>query len=207
MLSLSDVAKVEKNKVSSTGVWLILLDIELGEQHLRIVRNNDYDNPTVWNGNTYQSFPFNIGDTGQDSKGELPKLTIKVSNANGLVEQQINDLQGGVGAKVALYVVHSEHLDLTTPEIEEHYVVKAVTAEEDWVTFTLAGDMVLSQAVPCTRYLKDSCPYQYKDVRCGYNGALPSCNHTLSDCVAHGNTLRFGGYPAIPGAGTYKSNA
>lgn len=207
MLNLSDVAKVEKNKQDSTGVWLIFLDIELGETHLRLVRNNDYENPTMWKGNPYQSFPFQLGDTASDSQGQLPKLNIKVSNANGLVEQYINDVKGGVGAKVTLSVAHSDHLDDGIAEIEEFYVVKQVNADQDWVTFTLTGDIVFSQAVPCDRYLKDSCPYQFKDVRCGYNGGLTTCNHTIADCKARNNIERFGGFPAIPGAGNYQSNA
>ena len=40
------------------------------------------------------------------------------------------------------------------------------------------------------------CPYRYKGVLCKYAGALPTCDRTYAGangCVAHANTLNFGG--------------
>jgi phage-related protein len=48
------------------------------------------------------------------------------------------------------------------------------------------------------RYVGGTCYFRYKDPEtCGYSGTLPACNHTLADCIRHGNQLRFGGFPGV----------
>jgi hypothetical protein len=43
-----------------------------------------------------------------------------------------------------------------------------------------------------------NCQFRLGDTRCRYSGTETFCDGTLSNCVALGNTLRFGGHPSIP---------
>ena len=45
----------------------------------------------------------------------------------------------------------------------------------------------------------------YKGLRCGYNGSKKTCDHTLTDCRAHGNSKRFGGFVGIDQLGVYRN--
>jgi lambda family phage minor tail protein L len=202
-LHLSAVAVLEKNKLMSDGAWLVLLEIQLQDITLRVVRNTE---DVIWNNQTWVAFPFELDDVKEDSKGELPTVTVRVSNVSRAVQQYIEQANGGVGAAVILRVVHSKHLDALAPELEEVFTVQSVSADAQWVTFNMGGDTPTMLRFPARRMLKDFCPFQYKGIECRANSALPTCSKTLGDCRARGNATRFGGEPSIPQGGIYASN-
>lgn len=201
MNPLSAIAKLEKNKISSTGAWLILLEIQFQGITLRVVNNNEDIEWPSGSGQIWVAFPFQLGEVGENNKGEIPSLELKVSNVTREVQRYIEQYAGGTDASVVLRVVMSEHLDLTTPEIEETFSVTSTSADAHWVYFNLGPDFALSQRVPDDRYMKNFCPFKFKGIRCGYAGVETECNKTLADCRARGNSVRFGGEPGIPGGG------
>ena len=84
MLNLSAAARLELHKVASTGAWLILLEIRVpGLETLYVVRNTEN---IVWNGITWQAFPFELGEYTEDAGGEIPQLSLKVSNINRMIQ-------------------------------------------------------------------------------------------------------------------------
>ncbi|MCX7779606.1 MAG: DUF1833 family protein [Negativicutes bacterium] len=204
MRNLSVAAILEKNKLSSDGAWLVLLEIAIGTTIIRICRNTE---DIIWNGQTWIAFPFELEDVSEDSKGELPQVTVKVSNVLRTIQRYLEESNGGIGASVTLRVVHSEHLDLTDPEIEETFTVVATKTDTQWVYFILGGDDPSRRRVPERRYLKDFCPFTYGGIECGVSAAVkatyPACNKTLAHCRQRGNSVRFGGEPAIPAGGIY----
>lgn len=204
-LNLSAVAKLEKIKISSDGAWLVLLEIKISEtQVIRVVRNTE---DIEWNGLTWYSFPFDLEDITEDSQGEIPTVTVKVSNVTKTVQRYIEETNGAVGANVTLYVVHSKHLDYSVPEIEESFTVRSIKCDPYWVSFTLSGDFPTLRRIPETRYLKDYCPFKFRGIECGYKQEDDAeCNKTLDDCRKLDNSLRFGGEPSIPEGGSFKSN-
>jgi lambda family phage minor tail protein L len=239
MLGLSTIAKMEKNKISSDGAWLVLLEVTLPTQGddlenteatasdatekvtashdlvMRIVRNNE---DIVWNGHTWVGFPFDLDEVTENSDGELPQLTLKVSNVSRVVQQYLEQTNGGVGATVKLYAVYSQYLDQPA-EIEETFSVYAVKCDAYWVHFTLSGDYPTKRRIPEYRYLKDCCPFVYGGVECGVDKSAllatktsadqdeyAKCSKTLRACKKRNNERRFGGEPAIPLGGTYISN-
>ncbi len=200
-LNLSALAILEKNKLASDGAWLVLLEIRISASLIiRVVRNTE---DIVWNGYTWVAFPFELGDVNEDSKGELPSVTLKVSNITRAVQGYIEQADGGIDMPVVLRVVHSRHLYATEPELEEIFSVQKVTSDNQWVTFTLGGDIPTLLRYPTRRILKNFCPYPYKGSECGYAGVMPACDHTLRSCREHGNSVRFGGEPSIPQGGLY----
>jgi lambda family phage minor tail protein L len=203
MLNLSNIAKLEKNKLISDGAWITLLEIHINTTTvLRLCRNSE---DVVWNGETWTAFPFEMDAPGQNSDGELTRFTVKVSNITRTVEGYIEQVGGGVGATVRFMVVMSGHLDQTTPEMNEEFSVQSVSYDQDWVSFTLSGAVNFFRRVPERRFLKNFCPFQYKGPECMSSSALPTCDKSLKECKGRGNAQRFGGEPVIPMGGFYNA--
>ena len=201
MLSISEAAKLEKNKIEGDNVWLILLEVEISPSIiLRLVRNTE---DIVWNGETWTAFPFEFDAPKQTSVGELPNFQIRVSNITRTVEGYLEQADGGVGASVRIMVVMSKHLDITHPEIDEEFSVQSTSYDAEWVTFTLSGAVNLFRRVPLRRFLKNFCPYKYKGPECKAQSGYMTCDKSLAACRARGNEARFGGEPAIPQGGIY----
>ncbi|GBG57772.1 hypothetical protein SPFL3102_01491 [Sporomusaceae bacterium FL31] len=207
-LPISAAAILEKNKLTSDGAWLVLLEVNVPDMEtLFFVRNTDN---IIWpavGGNQYIAFPFEMDDTSQDSKGEIPGLTVRVSNVTRSVQSYLEAAQGGVGATVTIRVVHSRHLDQVTPEVEEEFSVQDTAADDNWVYFNLGPAYPINARRPERRYMKNFCPYEYGDCECGISSEVyrtfPSCGHTLTDCRIRNNSKRFGGEASIPQGGIY----
>lgn len=203
MLTLSAAAKLLKNTLHSDGAWLLLLEIQVAGLNdiIRVCRNT---NDITWNGYTWIAFPFELGDISEDSKGTLPSVELKVSNVTRTLQYYVEQANGGVQSKVIIRVVHSKHLDLTSPELEEMFSVTKVSVDAMWVVFTLGMNYPSGARRPLRRYLKNFCPFKYKGIECGAtSSSYPACDKTLTSCRTRGNAVRFGGEPGIPSGGMY----
>lgn len=197
-MDLSTASIIEKNKMSSDGVWLILLDIKYkDEDTLHLVCNNE---DIVFQGVTYYKYPFSISSV-KDSTTELSAPTISVANTTGALQSILEGYDGISGAKVAIRAINSNVPDEAADEA--YYIVSNCVSEKDVITMTLGSGVSLTRRWPRERVLKDYCQVKYKGCRCGYTGDLESCNRTLTDCRAHKNSARFNGEPAIPQGGLY----
>ncbi|MBQ9256146.1 MAG: DUF1833 family protein [Acidaminococcaceae bacterium] len=197
-MDLSTAAILEKNKVSTDGVWLELVTITYGsEEPIRLVANNENIN---FMGNTYYKFPFDFSSV-KESSSELPSTNLSVSNATGAIQQIVEQYNGVTGADVCVQVINTN----TGNEIvaEENFKITGVSTDNNNIVFRLGTDFALTRRFPSTRILKDFCPFKYKGTECGYSGTLASCKKTLTDCRNHGNSERFGGEPTIPQGGLY----
>lgn len=205
MLTLSPAAIAEKNKIASTGAWLILLQIDfIGQPSIRLAYNTEDINWPSSGGAVYQAFPFELTEIKEDGKGGLPTFAINVANTTRALEPYVEASNGGKGATVTLRVVHSDHLDQTTPELEETFDNLGCTVSSQWVSFKLGAENPMRRRSPEDRYLKDHCRYGkvhggFKGPYCGYAGAEAQCNRTFARCKELGNVARFGGFPGIDG--------
>lgn len=200
MLALSAVAIQEKNKLSTDSAFLILLDIDLKGTIVRICYNND---DIYWNGELYQAFPFEIGDVREDTDGSDVAVELKISNVSRVLQFAVEEANGGNGLSVVLRVVNSLNLQSDKAEIEEYFVIEQTSVTEEYITFTLGTEYSSRTRRPLNRYMKNNCPFKYKGIRCGYNGDMYNCSHTLTDCRAHNNSERFGGFAGIDQKGVY----
>ena len=116
---------------------------------------------------------------------------------NRVMQGYVEQADGGIGAKVKLMIVHSEHLDVSTPEVEEEFEVTATDTDNQWVYFTLGILNPFILRFPRHRYIKNFCRWKFRDNVCQYSGSDQACNYTFSDCEAKGNWKRFGGFPSI----------
>lgn len=198
MRTLSTAALIEKNKLATDSAWLILLEVTIGATTLKLVANNE---DILWNGDTWQAFPFELDTVGETGKGEIPAVIVKVSNVTGEVQRLIESNNGVNGVPVVIRVINTE-VTTTTPELELSFVVESSTHDEQWITFRLTGANCLTRRVPRRRYLKDFCPFAYGGIECGVSAATmatyPTCNRTFANCTERGNSIRFGGFPWMP---------
>lgn len=206
MLNISAAAKIEKNKLAADGAWLVLLEITIPilNETLRLVRNTD---DVTWRGYTWTAFPFEPDEISEDSKGELQTLAVKVSNVTRTIQYYLEQGDGGIGATVKLFVVHSKHLDLTQAEYEETFEITSTSADAQWVTFSLGLGYPLMARRPERRILKNFCHFEYGGAECAVSAAVkldhPTCNKSLVNCRERENSVRYGGEPSIPSGGTF----
>ena len=202
MLTLSAAARLEKNRMATGGVFLVLLDLILPEDvHVRVCQNNEN---VTWGGYEWAAFPFELDAVVSSPRGELPSLNVRISNITRIIEGYMAETSGGLNSQVTFRVINSQYMGLTKPELEETFDIIASSADAQWVTLSLGMPNPLLQRFPLNRYFRDNCRWVFKGVGCGYVGAETTCNHTLNDCRFRNNELRFGGFPGIPGGALYK---
>lgn len=200
MISISDIAKREKNKLSTGSAFIILLDIKLGTDTARICYNTE---DITWNGNLYQAFPFSLGEVSESTDGSEPHVELQVDNTSQTLQYAVEESDGAGGTEVVLRVVNTEALDNLVPEIEEKFVVTKTDVNRDYISFNLGAEYSSRTRRPLMRFMKNSCPFQYKSLRCGAVSQLTGCNHTLTDCRLRNNSERFGGFQGIDQKGVY----
>lgn len=205
MNNLSAAAKLLKNKLADDGAYLVLLEIQIHGTNitLRLARNTD---DVVWNGQTWTAFPFTLDDIEETNDGEIPEVTLQVSNVNRIVQSYVEQADGGGKSPVWLRVVNSKLLAETTPLLEEYFTATKVSCKEDYVYITLGMGYKKARR-PIGRYMKNHCRNKYGGPKCGASTATmatyPTCDHTLTSCRQRGNSPRFGGHPLVGQGGLY----
>jgi len=200
-MSLSVVATLEKNRLSSPGAYIPLVEIQIGETVIRLAANNE---DIEWDGHTWTRFPLDLDDRMEDGK-EMPSLGIKASNALRILQSYIEAADGAPGAAVIVRVVNSLHLDLPA-DIEETYANAKVSCDDQWVYITLGAENPVAIRFPTDRNLTDFCRFLlstgFKGIECGATVG-DVCDGTLEACRGHGNSVRFGGEAGLSRRGYY----
>jgi len=202
-LDISSDAITEKNKITSDAAWLLLLKIAYeGETPGYVCLNNEQ---VVWpssGGNTFLPAIFSLSGIEETKEAEIPAVTLSVIDLSRSLLPFIEDYDGGVGATITIYVVHSDHLDNTTAEVEEEMEVIDVSVDHSHkITFKLGAENLMTRRCPQHRYLKNHCRFVFKDSRCGYSSSETECNRTLTRCKELSNETRYGGFPGVGSVG------
>ncbi len=204
MKNLPSALIIEKNKLNTASPWLILLEITLqsgaANETFYFVRNTEN---VTYNGQAYTAFPFEIEPSRLTSKGDIPTVTLRVSNITRILQAYLESYNGGVGSTVKVTVVHAANLAESFAELEMEFEVIACSTDAEWVVFTLGSPNPLRQRCPLERYIASHCNWKFKGDECGYSGAETVCNRTYEQCVERGQTARFGGFLGLR-SGTVK---
>ncbi|MBR6678714.1 MAG: hypothetical protein IKL58_00125 [Phascolarctobacterium sp.] len=200
MISLSAIGKQEKNKLSTDSAFIVLVEIQLKDDVIRLCYNTE---DVFWNNQLWQAFPMQLGEVGEDGAGSDPNVELKVDNVSQALQYHVEEAGGGVGLEVVIRVVNTKALDYEEPETEEHYVVQRCTVDQQFVSFTLGCEYSGRTRRPLDRYMKNNCRFKYKGIRCAATSSLPTCDHTLRACRERNNSKRFGGFPGIDQKGVY----
>jgi len=214
-MSLSAVAYLEKNKLASTGVWIVLLKIQTPKGIIiRICANTEDVIWPVTGGDTYIAFPFELDEIGESSKGEIPQLTIRVSNVSRVMQSYMEAEDGMVNSEVIIRVVHSTHITTASkgvgihnlnPEAIAYYDIIDSNVDNQWASFILGASSPFRMRFPRNRVLRNFCRYKvFKGAQCKYVGVQTTCDRTLYTCRnTMKNSNNFGGAPGIGSGGTY----
>lgn len=194
MITLPAALIPEKNSLGQANPWLVLLEIAFQGETIRLVRNEE---DITWNGYTWTRFPFEIDSMGESKRGEVPSVSLRVSNINRAVQAIIEQYDGGIDADVVLRVIHAGHLAETTPALRLDYTVTHARADAREVVFMLGASNLFRLQFPRSRCLKNFCRWRFKASECGYVGAETACDKTLTRCREIGNSSRFGGFPGV----------
>lgn len=108
MLPLSTASILEKNQISATGVWLMLLEISYKGDMIRLVYNTEN---IQFQGNTYIAFPFTIQDVTENAT-DLPNIKLSVSNVTRTIQRMAESNNGFTGANVIIRVVNTNIPDV-----------------------------------------------------------------------------------------------
>lgn len=132
-MSYSSEFKINVNKLNADEAILVLLEIThpyLSEP-LRLVNDNK---DIVSMSNNYMAMPFDI--TRQDDiQGELPQISLKISNVGRSLVKWIDSSGGGRNSVISLKLVRRSSPDL----IEENLVlgIQRITISTEIVSFSL----------------------------------------------------------------------
>ncbi len=198
MLPISSDAIIEKNKVTSDGTWILLLEINYeSEDSIRVCLNNE---TITWNSYTWLPAIFTLSGIIETKDGEIPSIPLCIYDLGRNIIPLLEKYDGGIGAEVIIRVVHSKYLSNTTPELEEvTEIISASVDDSTKIEFKLGSENLVDRACPQGRYLKNQCRFIFKgaDGRCGYTGAETECNRTFSRCKELSNTTRYGGFLGV----------
>lgn len=205
METISSVAKEEKNKLNSDSVFLIALDITIPDvaEVIKIVNNNE---DVIWDGVTYQAFPFELDEYTDSTSGEISEFKIKVGNANNIIGTYLRVYDAYVKnngfepIEVSISVINTNNLEESTPEVQHLTTLVKPSISYDSVTFTLGGVNAYNKTVHSKMY-RNNCRFKFKGTRCGYTSSATTCNKTYARCKELNNQARFGGFPLIGNKG------
>lgn len=187
----------EKNLLSGTAPWLILIDVYVDiSTTLYLVRNTE---DITFNSQLYTAFPFEIESFVMKSKGELPTIQLKVSNVSRAIQAHLEATDGLIGNALTLRVVNNAYLAENYAELTETFEILNCVADVMWVTFTLGFPSPMSRRFPLYRYIADHCRYvgHFKGAECKYAGSDSACDGTLDDCRTKSNSANYGGFPGL----------
>ena len=190
---------IEKNKLATPNPWIILLDITLPDGTTLYLARNTED--VVFKGNTYLAIPFEIEPTRSTSKGEIPTITLRVSNVTRILQPYLEQFTGGVGSTVKITVVNAAYLNEDYTELEMTFDILATEVTAQWVSFTLGAPNPLRRRFPTYRFIAEHCNWEFKSPACGYSGPATYCNRTFENCMQLQNTRRFGGFKGLAPGG------
>lgn len=187
-----------KNALAGDQSFVMLAEVQVNNidipETLRFARNTEN---VTWDGETWVAFPFDLDMMGDTSRGEVPKMNLKVSNVSRAVQSYIEQADGGIDAPVALRLIHETQFSTSEYCIRLDFVVSSTSCNSQWVNFELSGSNPWTRRVPATRCRKNFCRWRFKSYTCGYHGVGTTCDKTLSQCKTYLNSDRYGAFPGV----------
>lgn len=191
---------LDKNILYDDQPWLFLLQVTIPSDPavtVYLVRNTE---DITFQGQLYQKFPFEIDiPMKETSKGELPSITLRVSNVDRMMQGYLELYDGLIGQSVKLLIVKADRLAEDYSELTLDFLVNACYSDVEWVTFTLGAPNPLVKRFPLYKYFSSVCCWksQFKGIECKYAGVATTCRGTLDDCRSKNNSVNFGGFVGL----------
>ena len=166
----------------------------------------------TWQDNIYSPFPITHGAAAEGSDGDLPTLSLTVSNISREIAGTLETYNGLIRQPVKIMLVLMTDSYATEPQhdnqpiLDWDFKITSMSLNDEAATATL-GDISLYEVnIPKTKISKRYCRFKYRDDQCGYIGAMVECDKSLDGprgCRAHSRDSadhpnRFGGFPGAP---------
>lgn len=188
------------NELGTDSVLLVALEINIPSTPTVYIVNNGEN--ITFDGNEYIAFPFEIGEITAEA-GTTPTFQIQIDNTTRAIERYIIEYdtylkQNGIdgnGITAVCRVLNTK--DLSQAVMTEYFDLTSFDATNKVVTFNLGTNSLFNKTYPPRKMYANFCSFKFKDNRCGYAGALTTCNKTLTDCRARNNSTRFGGFVGL----------
>jgi lambda family phage minor tail protein L len=170
---------------------------------------------------TYKKFPFNLTPVGTSIDGEMMSMNVDVSNVNLLVGNKVQEADGLRGNRITHITTFpqflSEYGGSRFDCLEENMYIDSANITNDTVSFKLETRFnIMSLQIPLCIYNRNFCRWRFRSNECSWSPVVSgevnldaenypmassnSCDHSLkgpNGCLAHNNTVRFGGFPSI----------
>jgi len=166
----------------------------------------------------YDPLHVEVGEWAQSKSGDLPELSVVVSNIRRDVGVVLETYAGLHGAPVVVRIVNRSTLLDVNAQIRFDGTVRAVTVNNNSATFAIANYNLYQETVPAHRFLKNHCPFLFGGSRCGYiipespgetvGTGFSTCAKHIDACTERGDDevarslseqhpARFGGFRGI----------
>lgn len=193
---------IQKNLISSTYPWLILLDIFLPDNTSFYLVNNNEN--ITFESRTYTKCRFGFSPGEEIMSGEIPTFKLRIADVQRLFEYYIQKYRGGIDSSVIVRIVNTADLTADYSSLTIELSIQNVDREGfEWLNFTLGAPNPMIMEFLQIIYSPNHCNWvqKYKGYRCGYSGSLPDCTGTLEDCRIHNNSKRYGGHFGLNATG------
>ncbi|WP_022851459.1 baseplate hub protein [Limisalsivibrio acetivorans] len=163
------------------------------------LRMTDCDEDIDYGGKIYSSNAITHDGLKSSSGSETNTVSLSIGNADRQIQYYLEN-HNILGKTVTVTQLFSDVDGNIKGEIRGSYRIKNATARKDVATFTLAlGFDLYNITAPNRRMFTQYCQHQFKDSNCKYYTADPDvrCGKTLKACMAFGNSVNFGGFPAL----------
>ena len=200
-LTISTALIKEMNKLDSAYSVHELVEIQLSESSATL-RYNIGNESVVWDGATWEPMAIRPGPAKETLDGDLPTVTIEISNAGRAIQGEIEDTENGlVGDSIIIRAVSGQN-PADGAFVTLNYEILEIECNPQWCSFKLGCENFYFMRFPRNILKRNVCRYKtFKGNLCGYGGAVASCDRTFDTCISLNNSSAFGGQPGIPGGG------
>jgi phage-related protein len=197
MKTLPAALLTAKNNIDEQNPWLVILDIDLKNgTFLHLVNNNE---DITFQSKLYTAIGFEIVPPKESTSGEIPSVTLNISNVTRAIQIYLEELSGAIGAEVTMSIINAGLLSEDYTELTMIFEVIATKCSAQFATFTLGAPNPLHNRFPVEQYIAAHCNWRFKSPECAYAGTDTTCKKTWTDCKLKLNSTRFGGYPGLQG--------
>ena len=187
--SLPIPVRTQKQKMSTADAWLTAIEIvDTGDRYV----NNIVD--ITYLGLTYQRFPFTLSPIQESLKGELPRTSLTIHDAQLQLQPALQSGDGLVGSEI---IVRRLYADATPPatdtEIVDYFDIISTSVNSDGsVTFELGLRSPLSKRFPRDYYVASICRHIFKGGFCRYaedsDGSGNKVGTVISSLISFNNS-------------------
>lgn len=201
MIPITQLAIIEKNKLSSEHPWILLVEIRLNENEIvRLCRNTEN---IEFEGETWYAYDVQVGEIQEDNENTVTSIDLKLANINGMLDAQIDQYSGLTNSEILLHTVLITD-DIKSKELTLSFYVSGSRMQNDYLNLTLTGFNPFEVKCPRATLRKLVCRYkEFKGERCRYYGSETYCDRTLKRCQELNNEKNFGGAPTMGWSGVF----